>query len=93
MLAPEHRHEYICLLSKLSRNSKRTVDFDLQYPKLEKFIAKRWEKAFQLVRDAKKHQMQYNKKIIKTSLKSPLLSHIIILYFISIIFMYGNMII
>ena len=62
MLAPEHRHEYIRLLSKLSQNGKRTVDFDLQYPELERFIAQSWEKAFQLVQDAKDLQMQRSRK-------------------------------
>ena len=68
MLAPEHRHEYIRLLFQLSQNGKRTVDFDLQYPELERFIAQSWEKAFQLVQDAEDLQMQRSRKNIRIKL-------------------------
>ena len=50
------------VVCQLRCTEERTVDFDLQYPELERFIAQSWEKAFQLVQDAKDLQMQRSRK-------------------------------
>ncbi|OQA80975.1 MAG: Adenosine monophosphate-protein transferase and cysteine protease IbpA precursor [Lentisphaerae bacterium ADurb.Bin242] len=56
LLDPVKRREYIQILSKLTHNAPRQIDFDRDYPEFENFVAACWTKSFELVAAA--HELQ-----------------------------------